>query len=83
MGGCLVAGLPHLRWGSGPGCRALLLLPQGDAQGEARAPLSAKGLGSRSLLCQQSKPPPRACPSPGSSPNRRVLVTLTFIPPEH
>lgn len=62
MGGCLVAGLPHLCWCSGPGRHPLLLLPQGDAQREARVSLPAKGLGSWSLTCQQSKPPPRPHP---------------------
>lgn len=58
MGGCLVAWLPHLGWRSGPGRHPLLLLPQGDAQGEARASLPAKGLGSFRPTCQQGKPPP-------------------------
>ena len=58
MGGCLVAGLPHLGWRGGPGRHPLLLLPQGDAQGEARASLPAKGLGSFRPTCQQGKPPP-------------------------
>lgn len=84
MGGCLVAGLPHLGWSRGPGCHPLLLLPQRDAQGETRASLPAKGLGSFSLTCQQSKPPPGPYPSPGSSPQHlSSSVTLTLIPPGH
>lgn len=74
MGGCLVARLPHLCWRGGPGCHPLLLLPQGDAQGETRTSLSAKGLGGLRLTCQQSKCPPYPHPSPGSSPHPLVLL---------
>lgn len=34
MGRRLVAGLPRLCWIGDTGCQPLLLLPQGDAQGE-------------------------------------------------
>lgn len=74
MGGCLVAGLPHLRWRGGPGRRPLLLLPQGDAEGEERASFSAKGLGGLRLTCQQSKPLPHPHPRPGSSAHSLVLL---------
>ena len=77
MGGCLVAGLPHLGWRSGPGRHPLLLLPQGDAQGEARASLPAKGLGSFRPTCQQGKPPP--CPTLTQAPApTRLSSSITF-----
>lgn len=80
MGGCLVAGLPHLCSHRGPGCHPLLLLPKGDGQGERGASLLAKGPGS----CQQSKLPlyPTLVQAPAPT-NASSFVTLNVIPPGH